>query len=69
MYKTLQTRCKRVIVSWSGPCSCTFWMMCQAHADCGLLRFVYRICSRYLCLISLPVCPTYEDWHLQHDML
>jgi len=69
MYKPLLTCCKRIIVSWSGPCSCTHWMMFQAHADCALLCFIYRIYSRYLCLRSLPVCPAYEDRHLEHYTL
>jgi hypothetical protein len=33
------------------------------------LYFRHQICPNYLCLRLRPVCPTYEDWYIEHDRL
>ena len=43
--------------------------MCMAYADYGLFVFMYLMCSLYLMLIPLPVCPIYFLLHVLHDRL
>jgi hypothetical protein len=47
------------MVSLIVPYSCRFFRMCSAYADCGLLFFMYRVCSRNLSVRLLLVCPIY----------
>jgi hypothetical protein len=46
------------------PNPCPFSMMCVAYPDCGSLFVVYLMCSRYLVLRLLLVCPTYALWQV-----
>ena len=48
------------------PYSCLFLRICNAYAERGLLVFIYRICSRSLISIDLPVWPTYNLLHVLH---
>ena len=40
--------------------------MCNAYADIVLFVYIYRICSRCLILVVLPVWPTYDLLHVLH---
>ena len=46
------------------PYSCWFFRICWAYADLGSLFLMQRMCSRYLCVGSLLVCPIYDMLHV-----
>ena len=56
-------------MSLSGPYSCLFCSMWSAYADCGSLFFIYRMCSLYLSVRFLLVCPMYPLLHVLHISL
>jgi hypothetical protein len=43
--------------------------MCVANAESSLLYFMLRMCSLYLILSVLPVCPMYTFLHSAHASL
>jgi hypothetical protein len=51
------------------PYSCLLLRICNAYADMGLFVLMYRMCSWYLIVIDLPVCPTYDLLHVLHCSL
>lgn len=48
------------------PHSCLLFRICNSYADWGSLRFVYLICSWYLCFKVRLACPIYDIWHILH---
>ena len=51
------------------PYSCLSLSVCSAYADLGSLFFMYLVCSWYLALRLVLVCPIYALWHVLHMIL
>jgi hypothetical protein len=58
---------RRVMVFSIGPYSCLLFRICSAYADCGLLAFMYRVCSVKRSFRLRLVWPTYAFLHVIHE--
>jgi hypothetical protein len=58
--------CRTSIMSVMGPYACCVSRMCCEYFE---FRYFHCICSLYLVLKLLPICPMYFCWHVLHYIL